>query len=551
MKKIKLSFYILFSCISYSIFAQELDWLKNSTSNDVFTSHQFYAAAQHNDDFYFAGDFWKDLTIDGQNISISDDIADGFILRMDATGTASALWHLRSTDYVRINQIAVNPVSGALIATGNYRNNLIYDGQVWTTPFFSNGFVMSIRADGTVDWFKDIITQNNASFASGEGLAIDEAGNIFVGIEAGGTVAIDSTSWSFGTGTVGTIITKLDVNGTLIAIDQWKSESFEAWIDIIEMAVGEENQLIVTGCVLGTMQIADTSYVFSPTSNQPFIVKQDKDLNFQWLKTFPGMRSHILDVHIDETKLVLSLQYNEFIDLGEFVLNGSGSWGDMAIICLDENAGLKWAKNFVLAEDGGNAGVYGFSIAGWRDQYYIGGMYQGDVVHEGAMILNNSPSVGTYQYPFLLSLNQEGTLTSIYDFVGSSEPGKISCISANASYLLFGGDFSGQVSIGDAAVSTINSALFYGALTNEITGIEVSGKKEHALSVYPTLTTDILNILTREKIESISLFSPEGRLLGKYPGDTRRINVSNLTMGVYYLCAKMDGKIMIAKFVKK
>ena len=528
-----------------------MDWLKNSTSNGFNTTHSFKTSTQHNDDFYFAGDFWRDLTIDGLSIEIGSESANGFILKMDESGTASGLWPFKSSNYVRINAIEVNPVSGSLIATGYYRENLIYNNQVWNATFYANGFVMSINPDGTLDWIKQIEPQDESSVTGGAGLTIDDEGNIFVEIGATGNVNIDDQSFQFDASRPGVIIAKFNVNGELIITDIWKSQTFEGGICINDMAIDNDNQLIIVGCALGTNEIADSNYVFSNVSYQPIIIKQDNDLNLKWLKTYQSMRSIVLDVHLDENDLVLSLQYNDLIIVDENYLYGSGSWGDMAIISLDENAELNWVKNFPLSENGGNYGVYGLSITGWNDQYFIGGMYQGDVVHEGSLILNNSQSGSSYQYPFILSLSKEGEITSAYDFVGSDEPGLISTISANESHLLFGGDFSGRIAIGDSSVSTINSALFYGALTTTMTGIEVIEDKNDLFEIYPTLSSDYLHIKTESEIRKISLISSMGMLLNEFSGDNRVIDVNDLTAGFYYLSADIDGKMVSAKFIKQ
>ena len=189
----KLPFLSLLFLICTTLQAQELDWLKNSTSENSFSTHRFYASTYHDGHFYFAGDFWKDLTIDNFHIEITDDIHDGFIIKMDESGTASQLWHFASDDYIRINKVVVNPVSESLIVVGQFRTNLIYNGDEWNTPFFIDGFVMSLQLNGTLNWMKEVDSDNEFSFASGEALGIDDQGNIFVAFEAGGMVSMEKS----------------------------------------------------------------------------------------------------------------------------------------------------------------------------------------------------------------------------------------------------------------------------------------------------------------------------------------------------------------------
>ena len=547
MKKITLLQCLIFCLFSLPAFTQDLSWLKNSTSNDVFTSHSFYTSTQFNNEFYFAGDFWKDLTIDGVNITIGQENGNGFVIKMDESGASSALWHLKSNGYVRINKIKGNPITGNLILTGYYSDNLVYNDEEWIAPNFSNGFVMSILPDGTLDWIKLIAPQNNISFASGRGLAIDSQGNIFVGFSASGTIEIDSETFIFEAETSGAIIAKFDANGALLNTEAWIGQTFENTVDLNDMSIDSNDELVIVGSASGTMEIADSNYMFS--IGQGLVLKKDNNLNLKWLKTYSGTRVHFRDLYIDETDLVLSLQYNNSINIDGEILTGSGSWGDMAILVLDANADLKWVKNFTLSQNGGTSGVYCNSITEWRDEYYIGGMYQGDVLHEGTLLLDNTPSGPSYQYPFLLSLTKEGTVTSTYDFVGSTEPGRISEVSSNTTHLLFGGDFSGQISIADSTVSTINSALFYGALQTDVTNLDLINN-EKSIKIYPTISNDFIQIETNEVVDRITLISASGVLLKRYDHNIKNIDISNLIPGIYYLVFEKDHKVVSKKFIK-
>ncbi len=551
MLKIKNLLCVLISLIFLSANAQELDWLKSSTSDDVFTSHSFYTSTKHDGYFYHAGDFWKDLTIDNFHIDILGDNGNGFIIQMDETGLTSGLWALQSENYVRINKIEANPVSGTIIATGNFRNNLVFDDQEWTAPFYSNGFIMSIRPDGTLDWIQEMVPQDETSFAFGEGLAIDEFGDIYVAIESRGSVEIDDTIFDL-EGESGALFVKMNKDGDVMNSQMWKNLSYEGFTDILDIAVDEDNHLIIGGGISGAIEIADSLYLFPEDAVQSFLIKEDDNLNMLWFKRYNGVGgSSVLDIHADGKDLVLSLQYNTSIDIDGTILDGTGSWGETAIVYLDENANLQWVRNITLTEFSGTSGVYGFSICEWLDQYYIAGMYQNDVVIDGEIILDNTSSGASYQYPFILSLDKEGELTSAYDFVGSNEPGKIKTLSANNSHLTFGGDFSGQVSIEGSSVSTINSALFYGALKTEATSIEIVNPSNDYFSIYPTVTADFLNIEMEKQLDGLSLISVDGSVLKTLSGETQMLDISDLAAGVYFINGIDKGVPFYAKFVKQ
>lgn len=551
MSKIIFSSIILIFFNITAFFAQDLAWLKNSSAENIYTNHSFYASCEYNNDFYFAGDFWPDMTIDGVNISVGLETSNAFIIKMNASGVSSSLLHLKSDDYVRINKLEVNPVSGSIIAIGNFRNDLSFDNESWEAPYYTKGFIMSIHPDGTLDWMKEIEPQSNVSFSSGGGLAIDEMGNIFVGMESFGKIKIEDESFVFEPETGGVIMAKFNADGELLKAEKWEGVTFEGGMDITDMALDQNNDLLIVGSVLGTMLIDGAYYDFSESYLFPFIIKLEENLDLKWSKTYEGSyRSTVRDVYTDENDLILSLQYAGAIDIDGTMLTGSGSYGDLAILSVDENADLNWVENFTLSENLGIQGVYGNSITEWLGQYYIGGMYQGDVVHEGDLILDNEPWGNVYQYPFLISLSKDGELASIYDFVGTNEVARIKNISSNDSHLLFGGDFTGKVAIGDTSVSTINEVLFYGALESNTTDIKIFEDKSDLIFIYPTLTDDYINLNTETKVDKFSIISSLGEVIKEYTEETRQIDVQDLASGSYYILAKIDGRNVSVKFIK-
>ena len=67
--------------------------------------------------------------------------------------------------------------------------------------------------------------------------------------------------------------------------------------------------------------------------------------------------------------------------------------------------------------------------------------------------------------------------------------------------------------------------------------------------VYPNPTTDFLNILTDEQILEVSIFDINGKQILKL--NEKRLDVSNLTSGIYLIEVKTASGKSILKFVKK
>ncbi|WP_413532799.1 S8 family peptidase [Empedobacter brevis] len=72
---------------------------------------------------------------------------------------------------------------------------------------------------------------------------------------------------------------------------------------------------------------------------------------------------------------------------------------------------------------------------------------------------------------------------------------------------------------------------------------------DKAISVYPTLAKDVVNIKTTEKIISATVFDMSGKQVAST--DKKQINVSNLPVGVYVINIKTDKQTISKKIVKQ
>lgn len=70
-----------------------------------------------------------------------------------------------------------------------------------------------------------------------------------------------------------------------------------------------------------------------------------------------------------------------------------------------------------------------------------------------------------------------------------------------------------------------------------------------AFTFYPNPTTDFLNVLVDEEIKSIAVFNMQGKEILKT--NSNRVDVSNLTSGVYLIEVITNSGKAISKFIKK
>ncbi|WP_196885258.1 T9SS type A sorting domain-containing protein [Aureivirga sp. CE67] len=79
-----------------------------------------------------------------------------------------------------------------------------------------------------------------------------------------------------------------------------------------------------------------------------------------------------------------------------------------------------------------------------------------------------------------------------------------------------------------------------------------SFSKENLFSIFPNPSNNILNIKSNvnQEIESLKIISIRGNVVKEIKENTSSIIISDLTNGMYFIEAEIDGKIMRKKFIK-
>lgn len=556
MKPIYLLFvFCLLSNISQT---QTLEYLEKSTSVDMSTSHNFHASAYNDGYFYLAGEFWKDIAFGNFSIAFpagEDDMVWSFILKVSEEGEVVDLWHFESDEYTRINQLVFDPSGETLTIVGQYRTNMIYNGSELNTAFVADGFVMNLNVDGSLNWSKQVIAQSNTSFASGEGLAIDANGNIFVGLEAGGTVDLEGTVFVYPEETLGALIVSLDPAGNVLHTQQWQMNGFETFIDITDMAIDETGKLVIGGGLTGEAQLGGVLFGTDSPTLQSFVIKENEDLSIAWAKQYLGGNSMVSNLLRFDNQLYISLEYANFLNIDDTQIIGSGSWRDLAIVAVDTEENSTLVQNFRLAENGGTSGVYANSMTEYLGNLYIGGMYQGVVINDDDFSLGITGNAD-FQFPFILSLNLEGAIVSSYDFWGSTGPSRLRTLSASEHRLLFGGTFTDAIRLAGESLETVNSTLFYGAFWDGVIN-SVFDRTAPATScvqnVYPTVVKEVLYVDAID-VEGMWIIDATGKSVADASTATqspRQIQVDHLVPGLYYLKITCGEGTETVKFFKR
>jgi len=268
-------------------------------------------------------------------------------------------------------------------------------GNVYTTGFFagtvdfdpgpgvfnlgtagsSNIFVSKLDAAGNFLWAKQMVGE---SWGSGNSLALDLAGNVYITGEFEGTTDFDPGPDVFNMSALGErdiFVTKLDSSGNFL----WaKRIGGEAWEQGNSLALDAAGNIFLTGYFTGTADFDPGPDVFNLSSaggSDVFVAKLDFAGNFLWAKRMGGPlwdsgNSLALD---PAGNVCITGDFAETVDfdpgMAVFNLTSAGN-RDIFVSKLDAAGNFLWARRMGgTAWDEGNS----LAIAATGDIYLTGG----------------------------------------------------------------------------------------------------------------------------------------------------------------------------------
>ena len=553
MRQILLFFLFLTSLNTH---AQSTDWLKKTEADGFFTSHSFHNSVYFNGHYYWTGDFWKDIYFDDLQVSLEEgvDIQNGFMLKTDEDGNAVDLWHFASSDYLRITDMEVNPVSQTLILAGYYRTDMTFNDFSVPAPNPGEGFIMEINEVGQVNWFQKVETLDDFSSSGANTIGIDSQGNIYAAFSTFGNLQIGETVINTGQENIGNLIVKFDVDGNILNNQHWIGTQFESFVDVLDIEILSDDRIIFAGEFFREFSYADEIMDVNGGGSYAFIIVEDGDLNPVWADKYLGTATNMGGVLVDNGNILVNLAYNTNLTVNDEQINGTGTWREMAIALLDKDGGTIWLKNFTLSVNGGNSSVAGREIVKMDDNYWIGGLYQGWVEHENEIILSNqNPEFSNFQFPFILALDTLGNVVETHDFTNSQGPGQLNVLATNGSEVVFGGEFSTRIQMEEEVLETTNSTLFYGGLKNVTTSINVPSNSTEKCDFAVQFSANTNELIVEHRNASIAeIFDVSGRKVRSFNLESgiNSLNVSELVRGAYFLRLDCEYGAEVFSFVR-
>jgi alpha-tubulin suppressor-like RCC1 family protein len=156
---------------------------------------------------------------------------------------------------------------------------------------------------------------------------------------------------------------------------------------------------------------------------------------------------------------------------------------------------------------------------------------------------NTSGQLGNGNNTVQSSPVQENSSATNWSFV-TSKVSHTMAIKSNGELYAWGANLYGQ--LGDASASAKNVPTLISCPTLSLNENQVSEK----ISLYPNPTNNILNIPTEYQINKILLYDLSGKLLIEKEINSNRIDVQNLSEGMYLIQLVSEEKNYQAKFIK-
>ncbi|MEJ8801250.1 SBBP repeat-containing protein [Pontibacter sp. H249] len=384
----------------YDVFIAKYDasgnvlWAKSAGGQHSDTGYSLAVDGAGN--VYVTGGFQGAATF-GTTTLTSSGGYDVFIAKYDASG--NPIWTNRmGSDTNDYGRGVTTDGNGNVYVTGNF-------GGFSSNPYVDpSAFVAKYDALGNIVWSKQSTITCSCSFmsglyATGRGIAVDGAGNIYVTGHFSGKMRIGTTSLS--TSKEDVFIAKYDNTGNVLwaksAGGQVQGNNYGYGYGI---AVDGAGNAYVTGSFIGAITFGSTSYT-SSSSNNMFIAKYDTSGNVLWAKRGGGENIYSYSfgrgIAVDGAgNAYVAGEFGPIFPLGSPVSFGaatllSSGGVDVFIAKYDASGNTLSAKNptsFGLNDQARSVAVDG------SGNTYVTGYFQGTATF-GTTTLTNAREIGT------------------------------------------------------------------------------------------------------------------------------------------------------------
>lgn len=350
---------------------------------------------------YVIGVYFGTIDFDGIQLSSSEVFSSAYLVKIDNNG-----------NYVWAKNIKCNPSSGMesaqtrsvacdnlgnIVIGGDFQGSTLnLDGtllaNLGNVSYQSNDFIAKYNSDGNVLWVKNVGSLKNS--VCDFQLSIDDANAVLV------TTGINNDTLIFGNDT---LINPIPLSNEML-IAKFDNQGNEIWARTLcpqannsgsygmSVTSDNKNNVYVGGSYSG---LIEGSNRWSIGVNDAFIMKYDKDGNFNWINFVSGQnfdRCNAVAVDNNQNSYMTGFFSGSKVSFGDTMLTNS-MWNSSTIFLVKyDSLGTRKLID-VFGDNGSDEGLY-LEAGKYDDVYFSGSFQSSTIIFNGNILSNHSTPAG-------------------------------------------------------------------------------------------------------------------------------------------------------------
>ncbi|HEY9046442.1 MAG TPA: SBBP repeat-containing protein [Ohtaekwangia sp.] len=313
-------------------------WVKQGAGTSTDMAYSIARDAQNN--IYITGMFHESITFDNVKLTAVG-LTDTFIAKYTSAG--ELVWVKRDgggadgLNKSRGRSITLD-TSGNIYIAGTFVGNVVFGTTRLSADsrFYYNMYIAKYNPAGVLQW----VTQATGN-SSGESIAVDQSGSIYVTGSFGGTVAWGNTTLaSIGEeGEEDIFLAKYTTEGKLLWVKSYGGKGFSVAYVVALDAAGDP---YITGFFQDVVAFGATKLKSGAPMFDMFVMKCDKNGEAQWAHQ-AGTEAMGYDLFIDDGNIYLTGSLQGTAIIGSATLNTSGH-PNVLVACYTAAGDVKWAQ---------------------------------------------------------------------------------------------------------------------------------------------------------------------------------------------------------------
>ncbi len=540
---LKLATLLLFSLTSiYSTHAQTLEWAKTSSGAGGVQSHT-NMVQDSNKNIYFAGRHDDDVIFDDLTYPTSTGYP--VIYKYDSQGNRVWNKELKSNSFSYINNRLIIDKSDNIYISGRFIENLTIDTKVISgDPNKITYYILILSKEGN---YVNIITFEDSNFNLKD-FDVDTEGNIHL-------VGIYSTNITFLGQSLSTSSTKLLASKMNISKQSiWmKSISLSSYNqENIRVKADKNNNTVIGSTFRDSVEISKDTYIRSTGNSDLFILKYDKDGNYQWHLSDESPDAGILirDLGIDSNNnIYVTTNYFTTTTIGNLQIISDGRYSDFFLLKISDIGTPIWVKKGESTSYVN--GPWALHISE-DDIITVGISYSPNFKLEDNILQTN----GNKYYntnACIAEYSDNGSLLNYYQINSSFSSTCYGVVNDQDIYA--SGSFQTSLIYKGDTLTNIppsgNTKLFLLKIKPVVTNFDNNQDLNDEINIYPNPTSNrVLVIGDQSNINSINIIDFTGKIVRTITKEFDTISVENLIDGIYFIKFNTNKGVISKRLIK-